>query len=171
LAGDVSTATLVVMGVSGTGKTTVATGLAHRLGWVFAEGDDFHAAANVAKMHAGMPLTDDDRWPWLRRLASWIGEREAAGENAILTCSALKRAYRDVLVAGHPSVCFVHVTASTETIRRRLEHRRGHYMPASLLDSQLAALEPLQPDEPGFTLSGDGERDEVVAAVIARLDG
>jgi gluconokinase len=165
------TTTLVVMGVSGSGKTTVAVGVARRLGWVFAEGDDFHPTANVAKMHAGVSLTDDDRWPWLRLLANWIGEREGTGENAVLTCSALKRAYRDVLSVGHPSVCFVHVTASAETIRRRLEHRRGHYMPASLLDSQLAALEPLQPDEPGFTLSGDGEPDEVVAAVIARLDG
>jgi gluconokinase len=165
------TTTLVVMGVSGSGKTTVATGLAKRLGWVFAEGDHFHSAANVAKMHAGIPLTDEDRWPWLASLADWIGEREAAGENAVLTCSALKRAYRDLLAHGHPSVRFVHITASAETIRHRLQARRGHYMPASLLDSQLAALEPLQPDEPGLTLSGDGEPDDVIDALVARLDG
>ena len=164
------TTTLVVMGVSGSGKTTVATGLAKRLGWVFAEGDDFHPAANVAKMHAGIPLTDEDRWPWLSKLAEWIGEREAADENAVLTCSALKRSYRDVLDEGHPSVRFVHITASTETIRRRLQNRRGHYMPASLLDSQLATLEPLQPDEPGLTLAGDGEPADVIDAVVARLD-
>src|SRR3954469_13002689 len=165
------TTTLVVMGVSGSGKTTVAIGVAHRLGWVFAEGDDFHPAANVEKMRAGHPLTDADRVPWLRSLAEWIGAREAAGENAVMTCSALKRAYRDVLADGHPSVRFVHVTASAETIRLRLQRRRGHYMPASLLDSQLATLEPLQPDEPGMTLPGDGEPDDVIGAVLARLDG
>ena len=163
--------TLVVMGVSGSGKTTVARGVAVRLGWVFAEGDDFHPAANVEKMHAGHPLTDEDRWPWLRALADWIGAREAAGENAVLTCSALKRSYRDVLCTGHPSVLFAHVTASAETIRRRLEQRRGHYMPASLLDSQLATLEPLQPDEHGFTVPGDGEPADVISALVAHLDG
>jgi gluconokinase len=171
LGGAVPTVTLVVMGVSGSGKTTVAQRVAQRLGWVFAEGDDFHSPANVAKMRAGHPLTDEDRWPWLRTLADWIGAREAAEENAVLTCSALKRAYRDVLEDGHPSVRFVHVTASDSTIRRRLEHRRGHYMPASLLASQLAALEPLQPDEPGLTLPGDGEPDDVVSDLVARLEG
>ena len=164
------TVTLVVMGVSGSGKTTVAQRVAQRLGWVFAEGDDFHSPANVAKMHAGHPLTDEDRWPWLHTLAEWIGAREAAGDDAVLTCSALKRAYRDVLSAGHPSVRFVHVTASDDTIQRRLEHRRGHYMPASLLTSQLAALEPLQPDEPGLTLPGDGDPDDVVSDLLARLE-
>src|SRR4051812_19561492 len=159
------------MGVSGSGKTTVATGLAERLGWVFAEGDDFHPAANVEKMRAGIALTDSDRRPWLAALAEWIGEREAGGQDAGLTCSALKRAYRDVLADGHPSVSFVHIPASAETIRRRLENRRGHYMPASLLDSQLATLEPLQPDEPGMTMPGDGEPDDVIDALVARLDG
>ncbi|GAC1440702.1 MAG: gluconokinase [Mycobacteriales bacterium] len=163
------TTTLVVMGVSGSGKTTVAQAAAKELGWVFAEGDDFHPPANVAKMHAGIPLTDDDRWPWLRALAAWIGEREAAGQDCVLTCSALKRVYRDLLRDGHPSVRFVHVTASAETIRRRLELRRGHYMPASLLDSQLADLEPLAPDEPGLTLPGDEEPAEVVRDLISHL--
>jgi gluconokinase len=163
--------TLVVMGVSGSGKTTVARGVADRLHWVFAEGDDFHPEANVAKMSAGQPLTDDDRWPWLERLADWIGKREEAGENAVLTCSALKRTYRDLLAHGHPSVRFVHVTVSTQTLRTRLQQRRGHYMPASLLDSQLAALEPLHSDEPGLTLPGDGAPDEVVDELIRRLDG
>jgi gluconokinase len=171
LGDGVPTVTLVVMGVSGSGKTTVAQRVAQRLGWVFAEGDDFHPPANVAKMRAGHPLTDEDRWPWLRTLADWIGAREAAAEDAVLTCSALKRAYRDVLADGHPSVRFVHVTASDDTIRRRLEHRRGHYMPASLLTSQLAALEPLQPDEPGLTLPGDGDPDDVVSDLVARLEG
>ena len=163
------TTTLVVMGVSGSGKTTVATGVAQRLGWAFAEGDDFHPAHNVDKMRAGAPLDDDDRRPWLAALSTWIGGCEAAGQNAVLTCSALKRAYRDVLADGHPSVRFLHVTAAAETIRRRLEARRGHYMPSSLLDSQLGTLEPLQPDEPAWTVPGDGESEDVVDAVVARL--
>jgi gluconokinase len=163
--------TLVVMGVSGSGKTTIGQAVAHRLGWVFAEGDDFHPASNVAKMHHGIPLTDDDRAPWLQALAAWIGAREAAGESAVLTCSALKRSYRATLTAGHPSELFVQLAVSEETLRRRLENRRGHYMPASLLGSQLATLEPLEPDEPGFTLPGDGDPDAVVDALLARLDG
>jgi gluconokinase len=171
LGGRVPTVTLVVMGVSGSGKTTIAIAVAKRLGWVFAEGDEFHPAANVEKMRAGHPLTDDDRWPWLDALADWIDAREQAGDNAVLTCSALKRSYREVLERGHPSVRFVHVTASLETIRRRLQRRRGHYMPAALLDSQLATLEPLQPDEPGLTITGDGEPGDVVDDLIARLDG
>jgi gluconokinase len=171
LGGRVPVLTLVVMGVSGSGKTTVARGVAERLGWVFAEGDDVHPAANIEKMRAGQPLTDEDRRPWLQLLSDWIGAREAAGENAVLTCSALKRAYRDVLASGHPSVRFVHVTASPETIAQRLESRRGHFMPASLLDSQLAALEPLAPDEPGLTLPGDGDPGLVLDDLVARLDG
>src|SRR3954451_20787557 len=105
---------IVVMGGSGAGKTTVGQGIARALGWLFAEGDDFHPAANVAKMHAGHPLTDEDRWPWLQKLADWIGEREAAGDNAVLTCSALKRSYRERLEHGHPSVRFVDVSVSPE---------------------------------------------------------
>jgi gluconokinase len=163
------TTTLVVMGVSGSGKTTVAVGVAKRLGWVFAEGDDFHPAANIAKMASGHALTDEDRWPWLGALAKWIGQREAAGENAVLTCSALRRVYRDVLAAGHPSVRFVHVTVSAEVLEQRLQQRRGHYMPASLLESQLATLEPLASDEPGFTVPGEGSPDDVVDALVAHL--
>ena len=164
------TVTLVVMGVSGSGKTTVAVRLAKRLTWVFAEGDDFHPPANVEKMRSGHPLTDEDRWPWLQALADWIGTRESADDNAVLTCSALKRSYREVLERGHPSVQFVHLTVSPDTLRQRLEHRHGHYMPASLLESQLAALEPLQPDEPGITLPGDVEPDDVCDHVVAWLD-
>ena len=163
------TTTLVVMGVSGSGKSTVATTLVARLGWEFAEGDDFHPPANVEKMRAGHPLDDDDRWPWLRSLAAWIGEHEQAGKSAVVTCSALKRSYRDLLRDGHPSVWFAHVTADAEQIRDRVQRRTGHYMSPSLLDSQLATLEPLQDDEPGASVSGAGQPDEVVDALLATL--
>lgn len=160
---------LVVMGVSGSGKTTVATGVAKRLGWEFAEGDDFHPPANVQKMGSGRPLDDDDRWPWLRTLAALIGEREQTGGSVVLTCSALKRSYRDLLRDGHPSVWFAHVTADAELLRQRVAARRGHYMPSSLLDSQLASLEPLADDEPGVSVSGAGAPEDVVDRVLARL--
>jgi gluconokinase len=121
-------------------------------------------------MRSGRPLDDDDRWPWLRRLAAWIGEHEAAGQDAVVTCSALKRSYRDLLRDGHPSVWFAHVTADAELIRSRVEHRTGHYMPASLLDSQLGTLEPLADDEPGVRVSGEGPASAVTDALLAQLD-
>jgi gluconokinase len=121
-------------------------------------------------MRAGTPLDDDDRWPWLRRLADWIGEHERSGRSVVVTCSALKRSYRDVLRDGHPSVWFAHVTADAALIRERMEHRSGHYMPVSLLDSQLALLEPLQDDEPGAAISGAGEPQDVVEQLVATLD-
>ena len=157
------------MGVSGSGKTTVARALAARLAWPFQEGDDLHPAANVAKMSRGEPLTDDDRWPWLRTLATWMDERLAAGESGVLTCSALHRSYRDYLRQGRPHVTFCHVTVDPALLAARLERRSGHYMPPSLLASQLAALEPLQPDEPGVTVSGDGPPDAVLDEVLHRL--
>jgi gluconokinase len=163
------TTTVVVMGVSGSGKTTIAEELVARLGWDFAEGDDFHPPENVAKMRAGHPLTDEDRWPWLATIARWIGEHEAAGLNAVVTCSALMRAYRDLLRDGHPSVWFAEVDVSPEVLRERLGGRKGHYMPASLLESQLAILESLGPDEPGEIVPGDGPPDEVVEHLIAHL--
>lgn len=157
--------TLVVMGVSGVGKSSVARELVARTGWAFQEGDDLHPEANRAKMAAGIPLVDDDRWPWLRRIAGWIGTQEAAGRDAVVTCSALKRAYRDVLRGGHPSVCFVHLVASPELVTRRIGARTGHFMPASLLRSQLETLEPLGPDEPGSEVDvGDGP-----AAIAGRV--
>ena len=161
------TTTIVVMGVSGSGKSTVAAELVSRTGWVFAEGDAFHPEANVAKMHAGTPLTDDDRWPWLASLAAWIGEQEAAGLNAVVTCSALKRAYRNVLRAGHPSVWFAHISVPPGILSDRLEHRAGHYMPPSLLGSQLATLEPLQPDEPGAVVEAMDSPGRVADAILA----
>jgi gluconokinase len=161
--------TIVVMGVSGSGKSTVAAGLVDRLGWGFAEGDDFHPRANVEKMRSGRPLDDDDRWPWLRTLAAWIGEHERAGKSVVVTCSALKRSYRDLLCDGHPSVWFAHVTADADLLRERVEGRTGHYMPSSLLESQLATLQPLQDDEPGASISAAGSPDDVVDALLAAL--
>jgi len=157
------------MGVSGSGKSTVADGLVQRLGWEFAEGDEFHPPENVAKMSAGQPLDDEDRWPWLRRLADWIGEHERTGDSVVVTCSALKRSYRDLLRDGHPSVWFAHVTADAALIRERMERRSGHYMPVSLLDSQLALLEPLQDDEPGAAISGAGAPEAVVDQLLTAL--
>ena len=168
--GGAATTTLVLMGVAGSGKSTVMALLAELLVWPAAEGDTFHSPENVAKMAAGTPLTDDDRWPWLASLAAWIGERELAGEDALMTCSALKRTYRDLLRDGHPSVRFVHLELDPAELGRRLERRRGHYMPPSMLAGQLATLEPLAPDEPGLTVSAVGGADQVAAAIGEWLD-
>lgn len=166
---DRVTTTIVVMGVSGSGKSTVAAELVQRLGWDFAEGDDFHPPANVAKMRAGQPLDDEDRWPWLRTIASWVGEHEAAGKSAVVTCSALKRRYRDLLRDGHRSVWFAHVTADPELIRSRVEQRAGHYMPPSLLGSQLDALQDLEPDEPGAAVSGAESVRDIASQLLTAL--
>jgi gluconokinase len=163
------TTTIVVMGVSGTGKSTVLQALAGELGWATAEADNFHSAANVAKMRSGTPLTDEDRWPWLEALAAWIGEREQAGENALVTCSALRRAYRDRLRHGHASVWFAHLIVDPAVIADRLENRHGHYMPPGLLPSQLETLEPLEPDEPGAAIAADRPPPEIVADILGRL--
>jgi gluconokinase len=157
------------MGVSGVGKTTVAEGISAALGWTFAEGDDFHPEANVAKMRAGQPLTDEDRWPWLRRIGAWMAEEVDAGRSGVVTCSALRRAYRDLLREGRPEVTFCHLTADPDLVGERVSHRSGHYMPASLLPGQLALLEPLEPDEPGVVVPTDGEPAEVIARALAGL--
>lgn len=158
---------LVLMGVSGSGKSSVAALLAGRLGWSFAEGDDLHPPANIAKMAAGHPLDDADRAPWLERIAAWIAERRAAGEPGIMTCSALKRRYRDMLRG--PGVVFVHLAGSREQIGDRLVARTGHFMPAALLDSQFADLEPLGPDEDGITVEVTGTAAQTADEIIARL--
>jgi len=160
---------VVVMGVSGSGKTTVAVDVARRLGWEFTEGDDHHPTANVEKMRAGTPLDDADREPWLRALAAWIAEREQAGTSCVLTCSALKRSYRDLLRRGNTSVFFTHVDVPEAVLTERVTSRTGHYMPPSLLTSQLATLEPLQDDEAGITVPGTGDAEEVVGSILAAL--
>jgi gluconokinase len=135
---------VVLMGVTGTGKTTVGHALSQATGWQFADADDFHSEANRAKMHAGIPLSDEDREPWLRSLHEQITEWLRKGANAILACSALRESYRATLTEGMPqnSVRFIYLTGPASVIRERLEARHGHYMPASLLSSQLATLEP-----------------------------
>ena len=166
---DASTTTIVVMGVSGCGKSTVMRLLAARLGWEAAEGDAFHSAANIEKMRSGHELTDADRWPWLEAITAWIGQQEAAGRDAVVACSALKRAYRDVLRRSHPSVWFAHLVAPRDVIAERMAQRPHHYMPASLLDAQLADLEPLGPSEPGATVPAAGSAAETTDALMARL--
>lgn len=160
---------VVVMGVSGSGKTTVAKGISSVAGWEFAEGDAFHSEANVEKMHSGHALTDDDRWPWLESIGEWISGKEGAGESAVVACSALRRAYRDLLRRDRPHVRFLHVAAPTEVITDRLEHRAGHYMPPSLLASQLATLEPLESDEPGVCISNEGSAATVLERALGAL--
>ena len=166
---DLAPDIVIVMGVSGSGKSTVAKGLSTVLGWEFAEGDAFHPEANVSKMQSGTPLTDADRWPWLEAIGEWISGKEGRGESAVVTCSALRRVYRDLLRRDRPHVRFLHVTAESDVLLDRMEHRAGHYMPSSLLPSQLATLEPLEPDEPGVTVSGEGTEVEVLDRVLHAL--
>ena len=158
---------LVVMGVSGCGKSTVAGLLAARLGWDLEEGDDLHPPENVAKMAAGVPLDDADRWPWLERVASWIRQHTEAGRAGVITCSALKRCYRDRLRG--PDVTFVYLHGSQELIASRLSRRHGHYMPLALLDSQLATLEPPGQDERALTVEIDTAPDVQVDEIVRRL--
>ncbi|MFD7644704.1 gluconokinase [Kitasatospora sp. NPDC059795] len=160
---------IVVMGVSGVGKTTVARLLAHRLGLPYAEADDFHPAANIAKMSAGTPLDDQDREPWLRALGAWLGERAEAGTGGVVTCSALKRSYRDILRDACPEAFFLHLSGSHELVGDRIAHRTGHFMPPSLLDSQYATLEPLRADESGLVLDVDADPDTLVERAVAGL--
>ena len=160
---------LVVMGVAGSGKSSFMAALAERLDWPALEGDSLHPAANVAKMAAGVPLSDDDRLPWLAEVAAWIGEREAERRSSVATCSALRRRYRDVLRRGHPWVWFVHLDAPAEVLRSRIAGRERHFLPATMLESQLATLERLQPDEPGTTIQALAPPTELVEQVIDRL--
>jgi gluconokinase len=148
---------IVIMGVSGTGKTTVATAIRDLTHRSFAEADDFHPQANVAKMQAGIPLTDEDREPWLHSLRDWMSEEYDAGRSTVITCSALKRAYRDILRTAHGPVVFAHLEGPVDLIADRMKNRPGHFMPPSLLPSQLESLEVLEPGEDGrtYTITGD----------------
>jgi carbohydrate kinase (thermoresistant glucokinase family) len=160
---------VIVMGVTGSGKTTVGALLAGRLGWEFEEGDSLHPPENVAKMSSGHALTDDDRWPWLRKIGDWIDHHAENGRSVVVSCSALKRSYRDLLREGRPGVLFLYLAGTREGISSRLSQRQGHFMPPSLLDSQLADLQPLQSDEPGVTVGIEGRPADIVADALAKL--
>ncbi len=158
--------TVAVMGVSGSGKTTVGLVLAHQLGVPFADADDFHSAQAKAKMAAGHPLTDDDRAPWLQRLADWLAGEE---EGCVLACSALKHRYRDVLRSKSPRLCFLHLVGEPAVVVERVGHRSGHYMPASLVDSQYADLEPLGLDEFGVAVDFTLGQEQIVERFLKEV--
>jgi gluconokinase len=159
---------IVVMGVSGSGKSTVGAALAQRLRVPFGDADDFHPPANIEKMSAGHPLTDDDRYPWLEAIGDWLAQRCADG--GVMSCSALKRKYRDQLRRHCPGVIFLHLAGTPEVIGRRQASRPGHFMPASLLASQFETLEPLGPDERGVTIDVDQDIDAIVENYLALSD-
>ena len=156
------------MGVSGCGKSTVAGLLAAHLGWDLVEGDDLHPPANVAKMRSGVPLTDADRIPWLRRIAAWIAEHVESERDGVVTCSALRRAYRDVLRDDH--VVFVHLDGTRDHLLARLAGRHGHFMPVALLDSQLSTLEPPGPDEQAIRIDISSGPAEQADRIVEELD-
>lgn len=161
---------VVVMGVSGSGKTTVAAMLAGRLQCSFLEGDDFHPASNVQKMRGGTPLTDDDRFPWLSRIAVAIDRWRAAGASGVLTCSALKRAYRDIIVGDRPEVTLVYLKGSRELIQHRMAARHEHFMPVALLDSQFATLQEPTADEKPVVVDVGPPPAEIVSEIVRQLN-
>ena len=160
---------LVVMGVSGSGKSTIADLLATRIGWTYEDGDKFHPATNVAKMKAGHPLTDEDRWPWVRAIAAEIDRVCEAGEPTVIACSALKRVYRDILVHGRNDVRIVYLNGTQQLIADRLAKRKGHFMPPDLLPSQFRTLEPPGSDENPVTVSIDASVEAIVDDIVHRL--
>jgi gluconokinase len=160
---------LIVAGTAGSGKTTVGALIAGRLRWRFADADPFHPEANVAKMRKGIPLTDEDRQPWLRAVGEWIDERIAANQQAVVTCSALKRAYRDLLLDGRPDATMVFLTVTRQVLEKRLLDRPDHFFPRKLLESQLADLELPGPDERVQSVVSEGGPAQTAAKVIAML--
>ncbi|WP_375410860.1 gluconokinase [uncultured Methylobacterium sp.] len=169
MADELSPTVLVVMGVSGSGKSTVAALLAERLGWDFADGDTFHGPGNIAKMQAGIGLGDGDRTPWLAAIAAWIDRHLAEGRSGVIVCSALKRSYRGALVRDRPAVRIVYLSGEPALIAERLSRRLGHFMPATLLESQFAALEPPGPEERPITVSVAHGPTLVVEAILDQL--
>ncbi|WID97250.1 gluconokinase [Bosea vestrisii] len=162
-------AVIVVMGVASSGKTSLGERLAQRLGWPFRDADSFHPPANVAKMSGGIPLTDEDRKPWLAAIAAWIDELRASGGNGIVTCSALKKAYRDVIVGKRPDVALVYLKGSRELIGQRMAARQHHFMPPALLDSQFATLEEPGTDENPLVVQVEASKDAIVEQVVREL--
>jgi gluconokinase len=159
---------IVVMGVSGSGKSTVGAALAQRIRVPFADADDFHPPANIAKMTAGEPLNDDDRYPWLEAIGEWLAAR--CSDGGVMSCSALKRKYREQLRQHCSDVIFLHLAGTPEVIGRRQASRPGHFMPASLLASQFATLEPLTDDEGGVTIDVDQDIDSIIETYVAQSD-
>ena len=160
---------LVVMGVSGGGKSTIAMMLAGKLGYIFAEGDEFHSEANREKMRSGHPLNDDDRAPWLESIQEWMTAEARVGHSTVVTCSALRRKYRDILRGAEGNTIFVHMAPPVDLTLERMEARKGHYMPASLLTSQIDTLEELEPDEDGFKVFNVGTPTQVLGEVLEHL--
>lgn len=160
---------VVAMGVCGCGKSSVGRMVAARLGWDFIEGDDLHPEANRAKMTAGTPLTDADRWPWLDRIAAEAAALDQAGKSAVVTCSALRKAYRDRLRQAGDNLRFVHLSGDGALIRQRMESRKGHFMPPGLLESQLRTLEPPLPEEAALVLDISAGVPEIAEEIIASL--
>jgi carbohydrate kinase (thermoresistant glucokinase family) len=162
-------AVIVIMGVSGAGKSTIAAILASRLGWTYEDADWFHPASNVEKMHSGLPLTDADRWPWLEGIAAWIDATRREGGHGVIACSALKRAYRRVLVGDRSDVRIVYLKGDRELIARRMITRHGHFMPPSLLDSQFAALEEPSSEENPIVVSIEARPHAIAEEIVAKL--
>ena len=166
---EIAPCALVVMGVSGSGKSTIADRLAARLGWRYEDGDKFHPPANVAKMSAGHPLSDEDRWPWLQAIADEIDRTCKASQRAVVACSALKHAYRDILVHGRDDVRIVFLNGTQDLIADRLATRKGHFMPPGLLTSQFKTLEPPDRSENPVTASIDASVDDIVDGIVGQL--
>jgi gluconokinase len=163
---------LVVMGVAGSGKSTIAAALSRQLGWACAEADEFHPQSNIQKMSQGTPLQDEDRWPWLQEIQNWMTAKAKAGQSTVLTCSALKQSYRQLLAKAEGRVLFLHLHGEADLIGQRMQGREGHFMPPTLLPSQLATLEPLSEDElaaGSLRLDISKSPEELVKTIIAAL--